>query len=88
MNELIKREDAINAVAELQGIAQSKAELTGISKAWKRIKALQTVDAVPVEWIKNHIREQVECDNRTYAMTIRAMLDWYELNCADGERIS
>lgn len=48
MSELIKREDAINAVAELQGIAQSKAELTGISKAWKRIKALPTVDAVPV----------------------------------------
>lgn len=48
MNELIKREDAINAVAELQGIAQSKAELTGISKAWKRIKALPTVDAVQV----------------------------------------
>lgn len=48
MSELIKREDAINAVAELQGRAQSKAELTGISKAWKRIKALPTVDAVPV----------------------------------------
>lgn len=48
MDELIKREDAINAMAELQAIAQSKAELTGISKAWKRIKALPTVDAVPV----------------------------------------
>lgn len=45
-----------------------------------------TVDAVPVEWIKNHIREQVECDNRTYAMKIKAMLDWYMLKCADGER--
>jgi hypothetical protein len=52
------------------------------------IESRPTVDAVPVEWIKNHIREQVECDNRTYAMTIRAMLDWYELNCADGERRS
>lgn len=40
MSELIRREDAIDAMAELQGIAQSKAELTGISKAWKRIKAL------------------------------------------------
>lgn len=48
MDELIKREDAIEAMAELQGIAQSKAELTGISKAWKRIKVLPTVDAVPV----------------------------------------
>ena len=48
MEELIKREDAIEAMAELQGIAQSKAELTGISKAWKRIKVLPTVDAVQV----------------------------------------
>ena len=42
MSDLIRREDAINAMAELQGIAQSKAELTGISKAWKKIKALPT----------------------------------------------
>lgn len=50
------------------------------------IEKQPTVDAVPVEWIKNHIREQVECDNRTYAMKIKAMLDWYMLKCADGER--
>ena len=45
MSELIKREDAIEAMAELQGMAQSKAELTGISKAWKRIKALPTASS-------------------------------------------
>ena len=61
MNGLIKREDAINAMSELQGIAQSKAELTGISKAWKRIKKLPTVDAMQVVRCKECIeyRESV-----------------------------
>lgn len=68
MSELIRREDAIDAMAELQGIAQSKAELTGVSKAWKRIKALPTAspwhrcedelpksnDAVNVVWVNRN----------------------------------
>lgn len=69
MSELIKREDAIEAMAELQGIAQSKAELTGISKAWKRIKVLHTVDAVPVvrgEW-----------------KLIESELPWIEYRCSE-----
>jgi hypothetical protein len=52
----------------------------------KQIADAPTVDAVPVKWIKNHIKEQFECDNRTYAMEIKAMLDWYMLKRADGER--
>ena len=38
--DTISRRDAIEAMAELQGKAASKSELLGISKAWKRIKAL------------------------------------------------
>lgn len=38
--DTIYRQAAIDAIAELQGRASSKGELTGISKAWKKIKAL------------------------------------------------
>ncbi len=48
IKKLIELDAAIDAMAELQGRAASKGELTGISKAWKRIKALPTVDAVEV----------------------------------------
>lgn len=40
MNDYISRQDAIDALAELQGKASTKAELKGISKVWKRIKKL------------------------------------------------
>ena len=40
MSDLIDRQAAIDAMAELQGRASTKAELKGISKAWKRIKRL------------------------------------------------
>ena len=40
MSDLISRQAAIDAMAELQGRASSKAELKGISKAWKMIKQL------------------------------------------------
>lgn len=88
MNELIKREDAINAVAELQAIAQSKAELTGISKAWKRIKALPTVDAVKVvRCMKCYYKDEKRIMDedalwcRRHHMYVTA--DWF---CADGDR--
>ena len=42
-NDLISRQQAIDAMAELQGRASSKGELTGISKAWKRIKQLPSI---------------------------------------------
>lgn len=45
----ISRQEAIDAMAELQGEAATKAELTGISKAWKRIKKLPPVS--PEQWI-------------------------------------
>ena len=40
MSDMISRQAAIDAMAELQGKASNKAELKGISKAWKRIKQL------------------------------------------------
>ena len=40
--ELISRDAAIDEMAELQGRAYTKAELTGISKAWKRLRKLPT----------------------------------------------
>ena len=39
-DDAISRQAAIDAMAELQGRASTKAELNGISKAWKRIKQL------------------------------------------------
>ena len=40
MKDLIERQAAIDAMAKLQGRAYTKAELKGISKAWKQIKQL------------------------------------------------
>lgn len=40
MGDLIDRQVVIDAMAELQGRASTKAEFKGISKAWKRIKKL------------------------------------------------
>ena len=40
VGDTISRQAAIDALAELQGRASTKAELKGISKAWKRIKKL------------------------------------------------
>lgn len=49
--DLIYRQDAIDAMAELQGRASSKGELTGISKAWKKIKSLPSAQPKRGEWI-------------------------------------
>ena len=48
--DAISRQEAIDVMAELQGRASTKAELTGISKAWKRIKKLPPVTPKQ-EWI-------------------------------------
>lgn len=45
--DCISRQAAIDAMAELQGRASTKAELKGISKAWKRIKQLSSVQPEP-----------------------------------------
>ena len=50
MDELISKQAAIAAMAELQGRASTKAELKGISKAWKRIKQLPSAQPEP-HWI-------------------------------------
>ena len=64
MSDLISRQAAIGAMAELQGRASTKAELKGISKAWKRIKQLPSAkpDCVVeckdcVNWIPGKITE-------------------------------
>ena len=44
MGDLINRQAVIDAIAELQGRASTKAELKGISKAWKRIKQLPSAE--------------------------------------------
>ena len=44
-NDYISRQAAIDAMAELQGRASTKAELKGISKAWKRIKQMPSAQA-------------------------------------------
>ena len=51
MDDLISRQAAIDAMAELQWRASSKGELKGISKAWKRIKELPPIQPKRGKWI-------------------------------------
>lgn len=54
MDDLISRQAAIESIAELQARAASKTELTVISKAWKRLKAIPSAEVEPVKrgkWI-------------------------------------
>jgi len=44
MSDLIDRQSVFDAMAELQGRAETKAELKGISKAWKRITKLPSAE--------------------------------------------
>ena len=63
MSDLIERQAAIDAMAELQGIASTKAELKGISKAWKWIKKLPSVQPYTDEEIqKIQELEQAQLD--------------------------
>ena len=68
-DDLISRQAAIDAMAELQGKAATKAELKGISKAWKKIKNLPPAqDAVPVmhgHWIETG--ESDDAGNKYYS---------------------
>ena len=50
-DDLISRQQAIDEIAELQGRAATKAELIGISKAWKKIKKLPSAQMVHGHWI-------------------------------------
>lgn len=56
MSDLIDRQAAIDAMAELQGRASSKAELKGISKAWKMIKQLPPAQPEPQQVAKDIAR--------------------------------
>ena len=64
--DCISRRAAIDAMAELQGRASSKGELTGISKAWKRIKELPPIQPeivrcknckhwIPYDWMFSEV---------------------------------
>ena len=61
VGELISRQAAIDAMAELQGRASTKAELKGISKAWKRIKALPSVQPKRGLWIDDGSELGCQC---------------------------
>lgn len=65
MSDLIDRQAAIDAMAELQGRASSKAELKGISKAWKMIKQLPPAQPEPDQngdlWITVPDIDEVTC---------------------------
>lgn len=91
--EMKTRQDALKELMDDADALDNWEMYDGLSRAFSvfveaklTLDAMPTVDAVPVKWIKNHIKEQFECDNRTYAMEIKAMLDWYMLKRADGER--
>jgi len=82
IKNLIELDAAIEAMAELQGRAASKGELTGISKAWKRIKALPTVDAVPVV----RCRECRWCNRGECEHKFGLLVSNDENYCSYGER--
>ena len=62
-DDVISRQAAIDAMAELQGRASTKAELKGISKAWKRIKWLPSAQHKKGKWnfIGDNMFECSEC---------------------------
>ena len=66
MDELISRQKANDAMAQLQAGAYSKAEFMAISKAWKRIKKLPPVEPqiirckeckhwIPYDWMFSEV---------------------------------
>ena len=82
--DMISRQAAIDAMAELQGRAYTKAELKGISKAWKRIKQLPS--ARPEQrWAP--VSERPKKDGRYQVTRLDYVTDtkfidilWYEKN--------
>ena len=78
MDDLISKKAAIDAMAELQGRASTKAELKGISKAWKRIKELQPIQPEP-HWIPvtERLPERDELVLVTYKTTSKIHLCKY-----------
>ena len=64
MADLIDRQKAIDAMAELQGRAATKAELKGISKAWKRIKKLPSACGADVRE-ENEQKTEIQSDRQS-----------------------
>lgn len=92
MKDLIERQAAIDAMAELQGRASTKAELKGISKAWKWIKKLPSAqpDIIHCKDCK-HWRDGIGfyyCD-KLYGMGVLNMYDYMKTEdeyCSMAER--
>jgi len=74
MSDLISKKAVIDAIAELQGRAETKAELKGISKALKKLTKLpsaeSTVDAIPISWINDWY------EKNTYSEVADLLNDW------------
>ena len=86
MQDLISRQAAIDAMAELQGSTSSKGVLKGISKALKRIKQLPPIQPVIVRCkdCKHRDPEDKKCDcGHDILWQLPRRNDWF---CADGER--
>lgn len=77
MDDLISKKAAIDAMAELQGRASTKAELKGISKAWKRIKELQPIQP-----------EIVRCKDCKYAEYINDVQTLWCTECGQGRTVA
>ena len=68
MSDYISRQKAIDAMAELQGMAASKGELTGISKAWQKIKKLPPAEPKTGKWVDDGDPLMLTCGNCGYAV--------------------
>ena len=73
MSDLIERQAAIDAMAELQGRASTKAELKGISKAWKWIKKLPSVQ--PERTDKHTETHACDCISRQGAIDADELME-------------
>lgn len=70
-SDVISRQAAIDAMAELQGSTSSKGVLKGISKAWKRIEQLPPIQPKRGKWIKYEQEFMLEGSLGTVQKTVR-----------------
>ena len=64
--DLIDRDKLIEMLAEMQGRCATKAALVQNSKIWRLVKAMPTVDAIPIEWMKQKYPAAVNHDSVRY----------------------
>ena len=51
--DMIEREKLIELLAEMQGRCATKAALVQNSKIWRLVKAMPTVEAIPISWLED-----------------------------------